>query len=152
MSGHENLYQRLPGPGDPTDGDIYAHGAPHAFNMAESGGTPALGSRTAGAESTGFVPAEGRQEGTKIPATSSITLWTRAAMTFFIVGVVIPCLSLALGTAQCIVFAQWLPGEHLADACFDQPAMCLSLGLSVSGISLGIHGFLWLLQLLWAHM
>jgi hypothetical protein len=73
-------------------------------------------------------------------------------MTFFIVGVVVPCLSLALGTAQCVVLAQWLPGEHTADECFGQPAMCLSLGLSVSGISLGIHGFLWLLQLLWAHV
>lgn len=124
---HENAYRRLPGPGEPTDGDVSAHGTAFSLNRFEM--LPKIGERT-----------------------RARTVAIRAAMTFFIVGVVVPCLSLALGTAQCIALAQWLPGERPPGECFERPALCFSLGLVISGISLGIHGFLWVLQLLWAHV
>lgn len=134
MTGCENAYRHLPGLGaePPTDGDISAHGTPGIFEMSA------------------FGPAG--NDGPRAERAKSRTIAIRAAMTFFIVGVVIPCLSLALGTVQCVVLMQWLPGEHSADECFAQPAVCFSFGLAVSGISLGVHGFLWVLQLLWAHV
>ncbi len=130
MSEHKKLHKRPPSPTETIEllgGDVSAHGAPGMLGMSVLG--PAGNGRV-----------------------KRRTVVIRAAMTLFIVCVVIPCLSLALGTAQCIALAQWLPGEHTMDECIGQPALCLSLGLAVSGISLGIHGFLWLLQLLWAHV
>ncbi len=128
-SEHENAYRRLPGPRDPTDG------APDALDMPVF--DPAGSERRAG----------GAKQRPR-PRTVAI----RAALTFFIVCVVIPCLSLALGTMQCLVLTQWLPGGRQPGECLEQPSTCLLLGFTVSGISLGVHGFLWVLQLLWAHV
>jgi hypothetical protein len=133
-SGCGSAYRRLSGPETlegATDGDISAHGANGAFELTVLG------------------PAE--HGGPGLAARPRAVL-IRAAMVFFIVGIAIPCLSLGLGTMQCITIMQWLPGEHPAAACSGQPAMCLLLGLTVSGISMGVHGFLWVLQLLWPHV